>query len=300
VSRDVLVGIETGGTKIMLALADAAAPDTIVAQHRIPTEDPRPTLAAMDAWIREAVGSDRIVGVGIGAFGPINLDPDSPDFTRLTVTPKLAWRGTRLLDGLPVLDGVPLRAVTDVGAAAIGEQQAGAGQGLSRLAYVTIGTGVGAGVLLNGRAVVGTGDHELGHQLVRKHPEDTFAGQCPYHGDCLEGLSCGPALQARYGIPAETFSPEQQAATARFVGDYAAQLAWTLRMGFSVQRVIFGGGVLHIPGLLDELRDRVAFYADGPIATPDGGEFIVQPQLGGEAGMRGALTLAAWSAAGSN
>lgn len=287
----VLVGIETGGTKIMAAVADAATGE-ILDRFRMATSDPGESLGALDGWIEAATAGAEIVGAGIAAFGPLNLDRTTPGYATLTVTPKLSWIGASLIDGLPVLRDAPLSIVTDVTGAAIGERDSGAAQGLSRVAYVTIGTGVGAGVILDGVPVVGGGDHELGHILVRRHLGDVYPGHCPYHGDCLEGMACGPALRARYGMPAEELSPDLKAEAAQFVGDYAAQLVWTLRLAFSVQRVVIGGGVMEIPGAREELRARLAEIAGEEITAPDGGEFVVAPALGGEAGLRGALVLA--------
>lgn len=284
-----LVGaVEAGGTKFVLAVADAAneALDRTVIATRTPAE----TFAEMADWFESAAARHGPIGAfGVGSFGPIGIDPAQPDFATFTTTPKPGWRGASFADALAGF-GVPLALDTDVNAAALGEGLAGAGVGCGSLAYTTIGTGIGTGVLKNGQALAGWSHYESGHLPVRRDPvRDPFAGMCPFHGDCLEGLASGPAIKARWGHDLSAASPDQIA----LIADYAAQLATALVLLHRPERMIFGGGVMKTPGMIEQLRTLTRAKLAGYIAEWDEDltRRIVPPALGDLAGITGAIEL---------
>jgi fructokinase len=284
----VIGAIEAGGTKFVLALADTAG--HLIGQKVIPTRAPAETFAEMTAWFAEASRRHgRIEAFGIGSFGPIGLDPARADFATYTTTPKPGWAGASLRDALAGF-AAPIALETDVNAAALGEWLAGAGRGCGTLAYTTIGTGIGTGVLKNGAVLSGWSHYESGHLLVRRDPaRDPFAGLCPFHGDCLEGLASGPAIKARWGHDLSSASAEQIA----LIADYAAQLAAALVLLHRPERLIFGGGVMKAPGLLAQLRVLTREKLAGYIAEWDEDltHRIVPPALGDDAGITGAIEL---------
>lgn len=284
-----LVGaVEAGGTKFVLAVAgpvDDAHDRTVIA-----TRTPAETFAEMADWFESAAARyGRIGAFGIGSFGPIGIDPGQPDFATFTTTPKSGWSGASFVDAL-VGFGVPLALDTDVNAAALGEWLAGAGKGCGSLAYTTIGTGIGTGVLKDGAALAGWSHYESGHLLVRRDPNrDPFAGMCPFHGDCLEGLASGPAIKARWGHDLSDANAEQIA----LIADYAAQLAAVLVLLHRPERMIFGGGVMKAPGMIEQLRVLTRDKLAGYIAEWDENltHRIVPPALGDLAGIAGAIEL---------
>lgn len=280
--------VEAGGTKFVLALArDDGA---VIDQTRIDTRGPSETFAEMAEWFETGAARHGAIGAfGIGSFGPIGVDPARSDYATFTTTPKPCWQGASYLDALACFDA-PVMLDTDVNAAALGEWLAGAGRGCGSLAYTTIGTGVGSGVLKDGQVLAGFSHYESGHLLVRRDPErDGFAGVCPYHGDCLEGLASGPAIKARWGHDLSTASPEQIA----LIADYAAQLGAALVLLHRPERLIFGGGVMKAPGMIEVVRrlarDRLAGYI--PEWDEDLTDRIVAPALGDHAGITGAIDL---------
>lgn len=285
-----LAAVETGGTKIFCAVSRRDDPHTLVDSVRIPTEAPEPTLTAINDFLRKHHEAEGIESVGVASFGPLETTPDSSRYGWITTTPKAGWLNTdlhRVLDGL---GDVPVDFVTDVTGSLLGERARGAAAGLDNVAYATVGTGVGVGVMVGGVAVTGHGTPELGHILVRRHPQDTFAGICSYHGDCLEGLAAGPAVQARWGRPAEGTERD-------IIASYIAQLVVTITLAIAPSRIVIGGGVAKTEGLLDAVRvqagEKMAGYvgADHPIQNP-ASEYIVPPALGDYAGVHGAIVLA--------
>lgn len=286
-----LAAVETGGTKIFCAVSERDDPHTIVDSVRIPTETPETTLAAINAFLRAHHEGEGIEAVGVASFGPLETTPGTPHYGWITTTPKAGWLNTDLHLALAGLDDVPVDFVTDVTGSLLGERALGAASLLDNVAYATVGTGVGVGVMVEGRIVTGHGTPELGHILVRRHPQDDFAGICSYHGDCLEGLAAGPAIAARWGRTA-------QGAEVAIVASYIAQLVVTITLAIAPARIVIGGGVAKTEGLLDEVRTQAASLTAGylgaghPIQDPESG-FIVPPALGDLAGVHGALALAA-------
>lgn len=284
-----LGAIEAGGTKFVLALAGDDG--DIRDQTRIPTRAPQETFAEMREWFAAAAARHgAIAAFGIGSFGPIGIDPARADFATFTTTPKPGWSGASFRDALAPF-GAPFALDTDVNAAALGEWLAGAGRGCGSLAYTTIGTGIGTGVLKDGVPLAGWSHYESGHLLVRRDPaRDPYAGRCPYHGDCLEGLASGPAILDRWGLDLSAASDDQ----LTLIAGYTAQLAAALVLLHRPERLIFGGGVMKAPGMIAEVRRLTRTILAGYIAEWDEDltQRIVLPALGDDAGITGAIELA--------
>ncbi|WP_068076784.1 ROK family protein [Novosphingobium lentum] len=288
-----LIGaIEAGGTKFILALARQDG--EIVARTRVPTQTPAETFPAMAAFFgqgRQDYGP--IAGFGVASFGPIDIDPASPAYGTFTTTPKPGWSGARFHDALGRFDA-PIVVDTDVNGAALGEWAQGAGQGCTTLAYTTVGTGIGTGVVRDGRSLMGFSHYESGH-IIPPHDSaaDPFAGSCPYHGGCLEGLASGPAIERRWGRSLDQLADEPGA--VELIAGYVAHLAATLVLLHMPDRLIFGGGVMKAPGLIEEVRRQTAAKLAGYVKHPrlDEGleRYIVHPGLGDDAGITGAIAL---------
>ncbi len=290
-SSEGLIGaIEAGGTKFVLALATQAG--EVLARTRMPTNSPVETWPAMQAFFTQASAEHGpIAAFGVASFGPIEIDPASPAYGTFTTTPKPGWSGARFHDALGGF-GAPIMVDTDVNGAAIGEWMAGAGQGCRTLAYTTIGTGIGTGVVHNGRSLMGISHFESGHIMPpRDAVRDPFPGICPYHGDCLEGLACGPAIERRWGKSLDQLGAEE----TNLIAGYIAHLAATLVLLHMPDRLIFGGGVMKAPGLVEAVRRETASRLNGYVSHPrlDEGlnSYIVTPGLGDDAGITGAIEL---------
>jgi fructokinase len=286
--------IEAGGTKFVCAIAEEDG--TLLAEARIPTADPGSTLAAMLEFLKD--GSHRhgeLHAVGVACFGPIVLDRQSPRYGSIGKTPKAGWSHTDIVGAVRAACGDPVGFDTDVNAAALAEHRWGAGRNIANLVYVTVGTGIGGGVLINGRPLQGLVHPEIGHLFVRRHPEDTgFGGVCPFHGDCLEGLASGPAILKRCGLELAQVAIHEP--PWEIEADYLGQLCAALVLTVSPQRIIMGGGVMNQERLLPMVRSRMlhwlAGYIDHVALTQDAQNFVVAPDLGGRAGVLGALALA--------
>jgi fructokinase len=282
-------GIEAGGTKFICGVGTGPS-DLRTAQ--IPTGEPGETIAAVIDFFRKSGGED-LTAVGIGSFGPICTDPRSPSWGHITSTPKVTWRNTDLAGPIRAALGVPVGFDTDVNAAALGEARWGAAQGVNDFLYLTVGTGIGGGAIASGRVVHGMSHPEMGHiRIPHDLKTDPFPGCCPYHGDCLEGLASGPAIQARWGKPAAQLPPDHPAweLEARYLALAVANFAFTL----SSDRVILGGGVMRQAQLFPQIRSELAQLINEYMALPE----IVPPSLGDRAGVCGALVLAEQVAAG--
>jgi fructokinase len=279
-----LGGIEAGGTKFVLAVG--SAPDTIAARHTIPTRDPATTLAEAAEWF---AARGTICALGIGSFGPVELDPRSDRWGFITNTPKPGWADCDVAGYFAGTLGVPVGFDTDVNAAALAEHRAAGGTD-EGLAYLTIGTGIGGGLVLDGKPVHGIAHPEIGHIYPRSHPEDTdFAGICPHHGDCLEGLASGPAILARWGKSLSDLPADHPAHA--IVADYVAQACHTLFATVAVGEIVIGGGVANTPGLVERIAERTRMLDAGYL--PGGQRHrVIRPRLGGNSGIVGALLLA--------
>jgi fructokinase len=283
-------GIEAGGTKFVCAVG--SGPDDIRAETRFPTTTPEETIGRVIAFFREQ-GTD-LAAIGIAAFGPLDPDPASPTFGFITTTPKPGWANADLAGAVRRALGTPVGFDTDVNGAALGEQRWGAAQGLDTFIYLTVGTGVGGGGVVGGRLMHGLVHPEMGHiRIPHDWAADPFAGTCPYHGDCLEGMTCGPAMGKRWGQRAETLPPDHPAwaLEAHYLALGLASLICTL----SPQRIILGGGVMNTPHLLPLVREDVLRalngYVQSPAITEHIDQYIVPPGLGNYAGVLGAIAL---------
>ena len=283
-----IAGIETGGTKTIAAVAHPERPAAVLETLEIATTTPREVGDRLRAFLGD------VSHVGVAAFGPLDLDPASPTYRCITATPKPRWAGTRIADLLP--PGARFVLVSDVTGAAVAEHAYGATAGLADAAYVTVGTGVGVGAVVDGAAFTRRAHPELGHMAVRRHGSDRFDGVCPFHGDCLEGLASGPAVAARWGRPTTALHEDLTAAVG-LEAFYLGQLVATVTYAYRPDRVTLGGGVLKIPGLLDAVRGTAVREIAGalgpthPSRMPE--SVLVTPTLGDLAGVTGALTLAA-------
>jgi fructokinase len=283
--------VETGGSKVLCAVGTGA--DDVHAELRIPTGEPAVTLARAVAFLREQPTA--VAAVGIASFGPVDLDPRSPTFGFITTTPKPAWAHTDVAGPFRTALGVPVGFDTDVNGAALGEHRWGAARGVDPLVYVTVGTGIGGGGIVNGRLLHGLVHPEMGHlRLPHDRVADPFPGACPYHGDCLDGLASGRALRERWGAPAETLPADHPAWTLE--ADYLALGLVSVIGVLSPKRIVVGGGVMQQPTLLPRVRRRVvellAGYVRAREIVEDVENYIVPPALGARAGVVGALALA--------
>ena len=286
-------GIEGGGTKFVCAVG--SSPEDIRAEYRFATVEPAETIQKTVDFFRgqiELFGP--LAGLGLACFGPVDLRPDSPTYGFITSTPKPGWANVDILGGISRGLGVKAAFDTDVNGAALGEWRWGAGQGVRSLIYLTVGTGIGGGALVDGRPVHGLVHPEMGHMLIpHDFNLDPFGGVCPYHGDCLEGLATGVAIKQRWGKPAEELPPDHPAWTLE--ADYLASSLVNLILAYSPERIILGGGVMQQPQLFPLIREKVRIKLAGYVASPsilEGiDQYIVPPGLGKRAGVLGAIEL---------
>lgn len=286
--------IEAGGTKFLCGLATEGEP--LLDSVRIDTTSPRATLDAVtNYFLAQQARYAPLDALGVACFGPLELDRNAPGYGRLLLTPKLSWSGTDLITPLRSRLGCPIGLDTDVNAAAIAEARLGAGRGATSVAYITVGTGIGGGMVLRGQPLHGRMHPEVGHITVQRDRRDIpFAGICPFHGDCLEGLASGPAIAARWAAPLNELDSSHPG--REIIGGYLGQLAANLALICSVDRVVFGGGVMGTAGLLDVIRRSARVRLNGYLQPNcyrdaiDG--FIVAPELGTLSGLTGALLLA--------
>jgi fructokinase len=283
--------VETGGSKVVCAIG--TGPDDIRARTRIPTGEPGRTLAEAVAFFRTY--ATPVAAIGIASFGPIDLDPRSPTFGCITTTPKPGWAGTNVVTPFRDALAVPVAFDTDVNGAGLGEHRWGAARDVDPFVYVTVGTGIGGGGVVNGRRLHGLLHPEMGHlRLPHDRTADPFDGACPYHGDCLDGLASGRALRERWGAPAETL-PSDHPAWALEATYLALGLVAIIAV-LSPKRIVLGGGVMQQPTLLPRVRRRIvellAGYVRAREVATDIEHYIVPPALGADAGVLGALALA--------
>lgn len=290
-------GIEGGGTKFVCVVG--SSPEDIRAEVRFATTEPAETIQKTVEFFRSQIQLlGPLTGLGLACFGPVDLRPDSPTYGFITSTPKPGWANVDILGGISRGLGVKFAFDTDVNGAALGEWRWGAGQGVNVLIYLTVGTGIGGGALVDGRPVHGLVHPEMGHMLIpHDFNLDPFGGACPYHGDCLEGLATGFAIKQRWGKPAEELPPDHPAWALE--ADYLASGLVNLILAYSPERIILGGGVMQQPQLFTLIREKVRAKLSGYVASPailkDIDKYIVPPGLGKRSGVLGAIALAEMS-----
>jgi len=288
--KNMFGGIEAGGTKFICGVG--TGPDDIRIQQ-FPTSTPAVTLQGVIRFFREC--APKIERIGIASFGPVDLHVESPTYGFITSTPKEGWKNFDLAGAVRSGLQVPVVFDTDVNAALLAEARWGAARGLTDAVYMTIGTGVGGGAMVRGQVIQGLVHPEMGHlRLPHDWQEDPFSGNCPFHGDCLEGLASGPAIQARWGAVATTLPPEHPAWALE--AKYLAYALNNLAVTLSPQRILLGGGVMHQSQLYALIRgafgEMVNNYVQHEELTQHLDRYIQPPALGGRAGVLGALVLA--------
>jgi fructokinase len=288
-------GIEAGGTKFVCMVA--SGPGEIQSEIRFPTTTPAETLTRCIAFFNEQarILGQPVASIGIACFGPIDLNPQSPTFGFITTTPKVGWAHSDVMGPIQRALGVPVAFDHDVVVAGLGEGKWGSAQGLSNFLYMTIGTGIGGGVIAGGKPVHGLVHPEIGHMLLRRDDKrDPFAGDCPYHHDCLEGLASGPAMAKRWNKPAFDLPFEHPAWALE--AEYLASAVHNLVCVLSPQRVILGGGVMQQERLFPLIRARVVESLNGYIQSDailkNIDEYIVPPGLGNQSGALGCIAMA--------
>jgi fructokinase len=284
-------GIEAGGTKFVCAVG--TGPDDLWAEVRFPNTTPEETIGQAIQFFQQQ--KEPLAAIGIASFGPLDPNPDSPTFGYITTTPKPGWTHTDLAGTIRRALGVPVGFDTDVNVAALGEYRWGAAQGLDTFVYLTIGTGIGGGGMVNGKLIHGLIHPEMGHiRIPHDRDMDPYTGSCPYHGDCLEGLAAGPALEGRWGQRGETLPADHPAWLLE--ADYLAFGLVNIICILSPQRIILGGGVMQQRQLFPLVRRRVQELLNGYLSAPaildQIDDYIVPPGLGDRAGVLGAIALA--------
>ncbi len=279
--------LEAGGTKMVCAMLDEHG--TVTDRISLPTGTPADTMPAIiDYFARHGAQA-----LGIGCFGPLDLNKNSPTYGHITATPKAGWAWYDIVGELEKALHVPVAMDTDVNCAALGEARHGSCKGLDDCVYITVGTGIGMGVLCGGKLVHGIQHPELGHFSVVPAPGDTYAGCCPYHGSCLEGMASGTAMRGRWGVPAQQLAENPTA--WQWEAEYLAQGIAVCVLAYAPSRIVLGGGVAHHPGLIQLVRKAVAQRLAGYVpAAPvqDMDSYIVSPALNDNQALLGCMELA--------
>jgi fructokinase len=283
-----LGAIEAGGTKFVCAIGDHDG--NIKERVTFPTTTPEETMRRVVEFFRPYP----LEAIGIGSFGPVDLRRGSATYGYITSTPKQKWVNFNFVGEMKRHFSVPIGFDTDVNAAALGERRWGAAKGLQSCIYITVGTGIGVGAIVEGNLLHGLMHPEMGHILVRRHPQDTFAGVCPYHGDCLEGMASGPAIEKRWGKKGAELADRKE--VWELEAFYLAQAIANYILILSPEKVIIGGGVMKQEQLLPDIRHHVIEFLNGyvqhKVILQKIDEYIVLPGLGDNAGICGALALA--------
>lgn len=283
----ILGALEAGGTKMVCAIGDETG--KVLERISIPTKTPEETMPEMISYFKEK----KIEALGIGCFGPIDPDTKSKTYGYITSTPKLAWQNFNIVGAFKKALGCPVGFDTDVNASALGEATFGIAKGLDCSMYLTVGTGIGAGIFINGELLHGMMHPEAGHILLKLHPEDTYAGKCPFHGNCFEGLASGPAIEKRWGKKAADLADRPE--VWEMEAFYIAQALVNYTMIFSPQRIVLGGGVMHQEQLFPLVRSKYKELMSDYIRTKeleDLDSYIVPYSLNDNQGIMGCLQLA--------
>ncbi|SDQ23079.1 ROK family protein [Carnobacterium viridans] len=276
--------IEAGGTKFVCAVSDKQL--EIKERVSIPTTTPEETLKQVFDFFDQYT----LTSIGIGSFGPIDVNEKSATYGYVTSTPKMAWKNFDFLGSVKQRYGIPVAWTTDVNAAAYGELKKGSAQGMESCLYLTVGTGIGGGAVVDGKVLSGFGHPEMGHLLVRMHPDDDFEGVCPYHGNCLEGVAAGPAIEKRYGKKGHELAEDKK--VWEIEAFYLAQALVNYTLILSSEKIVLGGGVMKQTQLLSMIKEQFTQLMAGYVATPSLDEYIVTPELEDNAGITGCLLMA--------
>jgi len=293
-STSLFGGIEGGGTKFVCAVGTAEG--EILAETRFPTTSPGETLQRAISFFEEQIRHLGLLrAIGIASFGPLDPRPDSVNYGHILPTPKAGWTGADIVSPIRAAFHLPVSFDTDVNGAALGEWKWGAAQGLDTFIYLTVGTGIGGGGMVGGKLMHGLLHPEMGHiPLPHDTAQDPFAGNCPFHGDCFEGLACGPAIEKRWGKKAESLLPDHPA--WELEAHYISLALWSLTCTLAPERIILGGGVMQQPHLMPLIRQKTQALLNGYLQSPAILEnietYIVPPHLGNRAGVLGAIALA--------
>lgn len=283
-----LGALEAGGTKMVCAVGNENG--EILEQTSIKTEEPETTLSEIINYFKQK----DINALGIGTFGPVNLNKNSPEYGYITTTPKKPWINCNIRGILKDALNIPIGLDTDVNASALGEATWGITKGLDTSIYITIGTGFGVGVLANGKLLHGMLHPEAGHIIVNRHPDDTYEGHCPYHKNCVEGFTCGPAIEQRWGKKGYELSDNKK--VWEIESYYVAQAIVNYILTLSPQKIVLGGGVMHQEILFPMIRKNVKELINNYIVTDelkDLDNYIVPCSLNDKQGIMGCLKLAA-------
>jgi fructokinase len=285
----IYAGIELGGTKCAAILA--GNPDNILERAVIPTSSVDETLGAIERLLRDWKQDQGFDALGLASFGPVDVDPRSPSYGHMLATPKAGWAGADIVRRLRDAADVPVAFDTDVNGSALAEMRWGTGRGFDDFAYVTVGTGVGVGLIVNGRPTRGFGHCELGHIRVARLPGDDWPGSCPYHRDCVEGLASGSSLQARFGGRLSELEPDHPVWES--VAWTLGQLCHAIVCAAAPRRIAIGGGVIERqPHLLSRVQSKLIESLHGYVQLPEDGDYVRAPELGGDVGPLGAIALA--------
>lgn len=281
--------IEAGGTKFVCAVVDEEL--NIIDTVTISTEEPEVTMKSTVEFFEKY---DGIKSIGIGAFGPIEINPDSDRYGEILNTPKLKWRNFNIYKSLKEAFDIPIKIDTDVNAAALGEYMEGYGKGKRSALYITVGTGVGAGFVIEGKTLYGLTHPEMGHVLIRPMEGDDFEGFCPSHGNCLEGMVAGPAVEKRAGKKGHELSEDD--VIWDYVADYLGQACMSFNLILSPEVILIGGGVAQQAHLFPKIRaafkKHMNGYMDHEVLNGDLGDYILYPKNGQKAGLIGSIYLA--------
>ena len=282
-------GVELGGTKCVAILA--RGPDDVRARELIPTTSPDETLGRIERTLEGWQSERGFDALGIASFGPVDVDRSSPRFGHVLSTPKPGWALTDVGQRLSKALAVPCAFDTDVNGAALAEMRWGSGRGFNDFAYVTVGTGVGVGLIVDGKPTRGFGHCELGHVRVARFPGEDWPGSCPFHGDCIEGLAAGPSLRARFGDRLDDLAADHPVWDS--VAWTLAQLCHVIVCAAAPRRIVIGGGVMEQqPHLLPRIQSKLVESLNGFIQLPENGDYVRRPELGKDAGPMGAIALA--------
>ena len=277
--------IEAGGTKFVCAVGDDDF--KIVDKISFPTTYPEETMQRIFNFLDTY---ENLKAIGIGSFGPIDININSEKYGYITSTPKTNWRNFNFLGEMKKHYSIPIGWTTDVNAACLGEYEVGSAVNNNSCIYLTVGTGIGGGAIINGKIVEGFGHTEMGHIIIRNHPDDDFEGVCPYHKNCLEGLAAGPSIEKRYGVEAQKLDADHK--IWRILAYYLAQALMSYTLILRPEKIILGGGVMNQARMIDFVREAFSLLLANYVETPDLDSYIVTPSLGDNAGITGGLILA--------